>query len=374
MGTEASKVVSESESLWPRFKRRIKQKSKNQSSKPAVISNYAVEISPTCLISGESKALVRIVSNSRGGEFIPVILSPVGKAISNERQPTKKKSLLGFEATEIKVKLRNAEISAKSREPEVSTEELPPKQISEEDQVAVKKSDRTSWVRVAKAFQFPKAPDRNGPKVLQNPIRKRHAEDTKTQVIEQPEAPDIRQRKEVADSISRPIEQPSKSSRTSSAMDSKNSKLFKFITFHRTVSSRSSKLRGIKSTHLSQLPRSDMNHTKKPAMLAERKGTITCEGEGYMMAIELSVLIIIMACLAVFSNRLLAVVCTSIWWYLLPSLLKKLGCQQQQKENFTRVLCDFRGSIERCEYQNKNAVRVLRTCRYGGAAISISKE
>lgn len=128
-----------------------------QSSKPAAFSNYSVQISPAYLISGGSKALVRFASNSGGGEFIPVILSPVRKEMSNEQQPTKMKRKLGLEAAEIKVKSRNAEISVKPREPEACSQELPPKGISkEEDPVAVKISCRRSWVRVVRAFQFSK--------------------------------------------------------------------------------------------------------------------------------------------------------------------------------------------------------------------------
>jgi hypothetical protein len=289
MGAEASKVVSKSESLWPRFKRCLKQKSKNQSSKPAAFSNYAVEISPTCFINGKSKALVRIVSISRDGEFVPVILSPVGKAISNERQPTK------------------------------------------------------------------------------------------TPVIEQPKAQEIRQKKEIADSIPGPIEHLSKSSRTSSAVNCKRSKLWKFINFHRKVSSNGSKCQGIKSATLPQFPRPGMNSTmpnfrpKKINMSAERKGTIrgdtTSEGEGYSMAINLSILIIIMACLVVFSNRLLAIVYTSLWWYLLPSLLEKnrlsaaaaggvnsgrSDVKPMRQRKFKESPCDFNGAIELFEYRKKD--------------------
>ena len=113
-------VLSESESFWPRLKGRMKRKNKKQSSKPSPSSNYAVEILPTQLINEKSAALVRIGSISRDGEFIPVILSPVRKAISNERQVTKKKKkvkTLRFDAAEIKVKPRDAEIeiSVKSR-------------------------------------------------------------------------------------------------------------------------------------------------------------------------------------------------------------------------------------------------------------------
>lgn len=317
-GTETRKVVSESESLWPRFKRRIKQKRKMQSSKPAAFSNYSVQISPAYLISGGSKPLVRFVSNSGGREFIPVILSPVRKEMSNEQQPTKMKRKLGLEAAEVKVKSRNAEISVKPREPEVCTQELPPKPISdEEDPVAVKISCRRSWVRILKAFQFPKPADRNGPKVSQNPT----------------------QQNEVADSISRPSEQPCKSRSTSSAVDSKSNEPFETFVFRRKVSCHGSKCQGIKSTPLSQLPRPGMNSTIpsfQPKMIntsAGKKGTITgnatSEGEEYSMALNLSILIIIMVCLAVFSNRIFAVVCTSIWWYLLPSLLKKKLCRWQ---------------------------------------------
>jgi hypothetical protein len=77
--------------------------------------------------------------DSRDGEFIPVILSPVRKAISNEPQVTKKKKkvkTLGFDAAEIKVKPRDAEIeiSVKSRESEVCIQEFAPNQISEEQE------------------------------------------------------------------------------------------------------------------------------------------------------------------------------------------------------------------------------------------------
>ena len=66
------------------------------------------------------------------------------------------------------------------------------------------------------------------------------------------------------------------------------------------------------------------------APIAERKGTIagysrdvTGKGEGYGLAINLWFLIIIMGCLVVFTDRLLAVVCASAWWYLVPCLLKR---------------------------------------------------
>jgi len=366
MDAEASKVISKSESVWPRFNRRLKQKSKNQSSEPAAFLNYAVEISPAYLISGESKELVRIVSISRDGEFVPVILSPVGKAISDEQQSTKKKKQLLFDAAKIKVKSRDAKNSVQSPKSEVC--------IEEEDR---KKSDRRSWVRVAKAFRVLKSPafHGNGPKVSQNPIRKSHAKDTETPVIEQPKAQEIRQKKEVADSIPGPIEHLSKSSRNSAAVDSKSSKLWKFINFHRKVSSQASKRQGIKSATLS-VP--GMNSTtpnfqpKKINMSAERKGTstgdATSEGEGYSMAINLSILIIIMACLVVFSNRLLAIVCTSLWWYLLPSLLEKhrlsaaaggvnsgrSDVKPMRERKFKERPCDFNGATELFEYRKKD--------------------
>ena len=161
MGTEARKVVSESESLWPRFKRRIKRKTENRSSAPSTFSNYAVEISPNRVISGKSEGLVRIVSICRSGELIPVILSSARKAISNKEQPASKKKKtttpLGFDAAEVKVKSHDAaDVSVKSRESEVCTEELAAKQISEaEEKVGVRKLNRRLWVRIAKAFRFP---------------------------------------------------------------------------------------------------------------------------------------------------------------------------------------------------------------------------
>jgi hypothetical protein len=135
---ENSVVLSESESFWPRLKGRMKRKNKKQSSKPSPSSNYAVEISPK-LINEKSAALVRIGSISRDGEFIPVILSPVRKSISNEPQVTKKKKkvkTLGFDVAEIKVKPRDGEIeiSVKSRESEVCIQEFAPNQISEEQE------------------------------------------------------------------------------------------------------------------------------------------------------------------------------------------------------------------------------------------------
>ena len=55
MGTEASNVVSESESLWPRFKRRIKWKGKNQASMLSPFSKYVIEISPNRGIDGNRR-------------------------------------------------------------------------------------------------------------------------------------------------------------------------------------------------------------------------------------------------------------------------------------------------------------------------------
>ena len=162
----------------------------------------------------------------------------------------------------------------------------------------------------------------NGSKVSQDPIRRSHARYTKTAVIEQSKAQEIRQKNKAADSIPGPIEQLSKSTLTFAGVDF-------------------SKRQGIKSAALSQLQRPGMNsitittnfQPRNMNLSAKRKGKITgdarSEGEGYSMAINLSILIVIMACLVVFSNRLLAVVCSSIWWYLLPGLLKKNSNQQQ---------------------------------------------
>lgn len=347
MATEMNSVaLSKSESFWPRFKTRIKPKRKKHSFKLNPCSRYAVEISPaTRLTSGKSESSGRIVSISGDGELVPVILSPVGKSISNERQLTKKEKSLGFDAVEMKVKSRDAQISVKSRQSEVCTAESVPKQISEEEEVNLKQSERRSWVRIAKALLFPMA---HGPTVSQDSRRGGHAKDAEMPVIEQPKRQEIRQVNEVADSIPRSIDYPSKFSSTSAEVDSKSCKLLKSIDFHRKLSSHANTPKSffkgpeIESTPLSSLspypeliPRPDMNSTspnsqpKKLDMSAKRKGTITAdatgEGEGYDMAINLSVLIIIMGCLVVFSDRFLAVACTSFWWYLLPSLLKKYG-------------------------------------------------
>lgn len=359
-------MVSESESLWPRFKRRIKRKSKKQSSMPSPFSNYAVEISPNGVISGKSEGLVRIVSVSRDGELIPVILSPARKAISNDQQPAKKKKKppRGFDAAEIKVKSHDAaDISVKSRELEVRTEELVPKQISEEEEkVGVRKLNRRSWVRIGKAFLFPTVPDlhrnsRAGLKVSQDSLRGDHAKDTEAPVIEQGKAQEIRPENELPDSIPVPIDQASKSNRVSAEVDSKSGKQLKSIGFHRKVTSNAStpnspfKRQGIESADLlssssscPKFPRPDMsampNSPKPNSQLrklnrtAKRKGTrtrtsakslggATCECEGSVSAINLWVVIIIMGCLVVLSNRLVGVVCTSLWWYLLPGLLKR---------------------------------------------------
>lgn len=338
-----SVVLSKSESFWPRFKTRIKPKSKKHSFKLNPSSRYAVEISPaTRLTSWKSESSGRIVSISGDGEFVPVILSPVGRSISNERQPTEKEKSLGFEAVEMKVKSRDAQISVKSRQSEVCTAESVPKQISDEEEVNLRQSERRSWVRIAKALLFPMA---HGPTVSH---RGGHAKDAEMPVIEQPKRQEVRQVNEVADSIPRSIDHPSKFSSTSAEVGSKSCKLLKSIDFHRKLSSHANTPKSffkgpeIESTPLSSLspypellPRPDMNSTspnsqpKKLDMSAKRKGTITAdaagEGEGYDMAINLSVLIIIMGCLVVFSDRFLAVACTSFWWFLLPSLLKKYG-------------------------------------------------
>jgi hypothetical protein len=397
METEANSVVlSESESFWPRFKGRMKRKNKKQSSKPSPSSNYSVEISPTQLINGKSAALVRIGSISRDGEFIPVILSPVRKAISNERQVTKKKKkvkTLGFDAAEIKVKPRDAEIqiSVKSRESEVCIQEFAPNQISEEqEEVAVRKFDRRSWVRVAKAFRFSTAPDLhptslNRPKISQDSHQVGHAKDTETAVIEQHEGQEIQQENEVADSIV----EPSKPSQISDKVDSRCRKMLNCTDFHKTSSHASApntplKRRGIKSVPLCssssypELPRPDMSSTtpnsqpKKLNVSAKRKGTITGnatgEGEGYKTAINFSVLIIIVGCLVLFSDRLLAVVCTSIWWYLLPSLRKinrastaggggvnngRSDLKHPRPRKFNRSLSDVSAAIQKGGYRKK---------------------
>lgn len=338
-------MVSESESLWPRFKRRIKRKSKKQSSMPSPFSNYAVEISPNGVISGKSEGLVRIVSVSRDGELIPVILSPARKAISNDQQPAKKKKKppRGFDAAEIKVKSHDAaDISVKSRELEVRTEELVPKQISEEDEkVGVRMLNRRSWVRIGKAFLFPTVPDldrnsRAGLKVSQDSLRGGHAKDTEAPVIEQGKAQEIRPENELPDSIPVPIDQASKSNRISAEVDSKSGKQMKSIGFHRKVTSNASTNPQFPRPDMSAMPSSPKPNSqlRKLNRTAKRKGTrtrtsakslggATGECEGSVSAINLWVVIIIMGCLVVLSNRLVGVVCTSLWWYLLPGLLKR---------------------------------------------------
>jgi len=357
--------MSESESFWPRFRRSIKRKGKKQPSKPSHFSNNAAEISPARLNSGKSESSVRIVSISPEGELIPVIQSSDGKAISNDQQPAIKQKPPGFDATEIKVKSQDAvDISLKSRKiSEVCSEELAPKQISEEEEeFSPRKLDRRSWVRIAKAFRFTTVLDlhpnsRNGPKISRN--SNRGGDTNYTPGIEPRKTQEIRQKKEVPDSSSGTIKQTSKSSRISAEVDSKNRKLWKSIDFSWKLSSRTSspnsslKPREIESAdHLSssssypQFPCPDMEPTgnsitpnsqpNKLNLSAETKGTIPSsleeatgegegegEGEGYDTVIILGVLILIMGCLVLFSHRFVAVVCTSIWWYLLPRLLKK---------------------------------------------------
>lgn len=356
-------MVSESESLWPRFKRRMKRKSKNRSSAPSPFSNYAVEISPNQVISGKSEGLVKIVSICREGELIPVILSSARKAISNKQQPaSKKKKPLGFDAAEIKVKSHDAaDVSAKSSESDVRTEELAAKQIPEaEEKVGVRKPNRRLWVRIGKAFQFPTVPDlhqnsRTGLKVSQDSLGGDHAKDTEAPVIEQAKTQKILLENELPYSIPVPIDEASKSSRISAEVESKSVKILKSIDFHRKLNSHGSapnsafKRQGIESSDplcsssscpqllrpvtaaMPKSPKPNSQH-KKLKMSAKRKGTrtqtstkilrgATGECEGSVSAINLWFLIIIMGCLVVLSNRLLAVVCTSLWWYLLSSLL-----------------------------------------------------
>lgn len=399
METKAnSAVLCESEPFWPRFKGRMKRKDGKQSQKPSPSSKYAVEISPARLINGESTALVRIGSISQDGEFIPVILSPVQKTLSNERQITKKKKKnkpVGLDAAEVKVEPRDAKIAVKSLESEVCTQELAPKKISEEEvEVAVRKFNRRSWVRVAKAFRFRTATDLhptnlNNPKVSEDSHQVGQANNSKTAVIEKQKGQEIQQEDEVADSIAGPIDEPAEPNQISAKVDSRSCKVLKSIDFHKKSSSLASahntplKRRGIKSVPLSsssypEPPRPDMSNTtpnsqpKKPRMSAERKGTITGnatgEGEGYSMAINFSVLIIIVGCLVVFSDRLLAVVCTSMWWYLFPSLLKRnrastaaargvnngiSDLKHPRQRKFNRSLSDVGAAIHKGGYRKK---------------------
>lgn len=356
-------MMSESESLWPRFKRRIKRKTENRSSAPSTFSNYAVEISPNQVISGKSEGLVRIVSICRNGELIPVILSSARKAISNKQQPASKKKKTttppGFDAAEVKVKSHDAaNVSVKSRESEVCTEELAAKQISEaEEKVGARKSNRRLWVRIAKAFRFPTVPDlrqnsRTGLKISQDSVHGDHAKlDTEVPVIEQAKAQEILLENDLPYSIPVPIDQASKLE-----VDSKSVKILKSIDFQRKLNSHANapnspfKRQGIESSDplssSSSCPQflCPVNSTKpnsppkKLKMPAKRKGTRTrtgtkfsegatgeCEGciKGCIRAINLWVLIIILGCLVVLSNRILAVVCTSLWWYLLRSLLER---------------------------------------------------
>lgn len=393
METKAnSAVLCESEPFWPRFKGRMKRKNSKQSQKTSPSSKYTVEISPARLINGESAALVRIGSISRDGEFIPVILSPVHKAISNERQITKKKKKkkpVGLDAAEVKVKPRDAKIALKSHESEACTQELAPKKISEEEvEVAVRKFNRRSWVRVAKAFRFTTAPDLHPtnlkrPKLSEDPHQVGQANDSETAVIEQQKGQEIRQEEEGADSIAGPIDEPADPSQIPAKVDSWSCKMFKKSSSLASSPNTPLKRRGIKSVPLSsssypELPRPDMSNTtpnsqpKKLRMLAKRKitttGNATGEGEGYNMAINFSVLIIIVGCLVVFSDRLLAVVCTSIWWYLSPSLLKRNRASTRaaggvnngisdlkypRQRKFNRSLSDVSAAIHKGGYRKK---------------------
>ena len=132
-------------------------------------------------------------------------------------------------------------------------------------------------------------------------------------MIEQPKGQEICQENEVADSILGPIDQLSKSSRTSAELNSRSRKLLKSIDFHKKMNSDAGapfKRRGIESGPLSssslypRLPAQDMNNPRpnsRPKKLNTwevKKETITGdstgEGEGYDMAINSSVLIIIM--------------------------------------------------------------------------------
>lgn len=358
MGTDASNVVSESESLWPRFKRRIKRKGKNQASMPSPVSKYAVEISP------KSEGSVSIVSISRDGELIPVVLSPARKSIYNDQKPSKKKKKPpGFDAADIKEKSHDAaDISMKSGESEVHSEELASKQISKkEEKVGGRKSNLRSWVRIRKAFLFLTVPDlhqnsRAELKVSQGSLGG-HAKDTEAPAIEQGKAQEFRPENELPDLITAPIDQASKSASISAEVDSEGGQQLTSIGFDRKVSSHARmrnspfKRQGIESTDslssvsLSpQFPCPDMavmpsspkpnSQPGKLNMSAKGKGTLTRTGtkslgvatgecEGSVKGINLWVVIIIMGCLVVLSNRLLAVLCTSLWWYLLPSLLKR---------------------------------------------------
>lgn len=361
MGTKASRTVS-SESLCSKLKRRIRRKKKRKYSRLIPSSNYDVKISPNRVISANSEELVKIVSVSRDQESNPVIVSSLGKAKSSKRQPAKKKkNPLEFDAAEIKVKSQDAEDkSVKSLESEIYTEELGPKKISvEEEEVTERNLDHRSLVRNSRASRFPTDPNysQNEQKFLKNPSAVHNVKDTKMSVMEQAQkAQKIRQEHELRFSIPKAFNQLySKSSRNSGEVDSKSCKLMKSIDFHRKVSSHASapnspcKRRDTKlaplvsSSSYSLLPRSNMaamrstptpNSQPKelalPAALAERKetiaessGDIKGKGERYGCAINLWVVIIVMGCLVVFSDRVLAIVCASVCWYLIPTLLKK---------------------------------------------------
>lgn len=359
-------MVSESESLWPKFKRRIKWKGKNQASMPSPFSKYAVEIAPNRGIGGKSEGSVTIVSISHDGELIPVVLSPARKSISNDQQPSKKKKKKppNFDAAEIKAKSDDAaDISMKSRELEVRSEEQVPKKFSKkEEKVGVRKANQRSWVRIRKAFMFPKVPDlhqnsRAGLKVSQGSLCGGHAKNTEAPAIEQGKAQEIRLENELPDLIPAPMDKASKSASISAEVDSEGGQELKSIGFHRKVSSHASmpnnpfKRQGIESAdslslasscpqfpcpNMSVMPNSPKPNSqpRKLNMSAKGKGTltrtstksvggVTGECEGSVKAMNLWVIIIIIGSLVVLSNRLLAILCTSLWWYLLPSLLKR---------------------------------------------------
>ncbi|KAH9323547.1 hypothetical protein KI387_018186, partial [Taxus chinensis] len=284
MGTKQKKG---SDSFWPRFKRRIKHDRKGKT--------YSVEISPT---AGKSKALVRILSVSAKGDFIPVtIVSPIDNP------------------TEI--------ITVKSQKSE------------EKEEVELSKPAHRSWVRVVVgAFGFSRS---QSGKVQQVPA-------VKTAMVDSPKIRRFQKTSSPRDSTLGPVEQQlsvATHSKPPVTEKTKGINLHSKIKAHAAsapcspMKSRRAAAQPASTSHI-HLPPSRLSDEISPAMSfnihrsavtnkAITKSAIALKGssqtvvnleftEGYDAAIGVSVLIVVMLCL-VLSDKLVAIVCTSLWWY-----------------------------------------------------------
>eukprot|EP01018_Ginkgo_biloba_P011487 Gb_23880 [translate_table: standard] len=360
-------------SFWPRFKRRIKHGEKSSAKPNSYAGKYDTvyaQISAggktrvVARSAGNPEALVRIVSVSRG-EFI---LSPASA----------KENSASFE-------LETSVTSLKSHKSENCNEQ--DARIGDDiikgdkaEEASLQKLDHRSWVRIVKRIAASGLPTpflvrktRNG-KVRQYPHRTLAViRDSESKPIK-PNSPEIQEEQFPAHdsprgSISAPIEQPNSNYHISAAVDGnihKNRKLKARVAA--SAPSTPTGRHGIESLPRQDLP-SRATKIQREASLESTKTILESRGcfwdrlgpktgEDYNAALSVSVLIIVLGILAL-SDRLCTIICTSIWWYLLPKLRNLLiggvnrNSKNDRRRKLNKSLSNNNLDLQSSEYRKK---------------------